>query len=124
MKRLSQQRTTVDSALEHSGKQALAAIREQFLRLDPDERRILRRLLRQAQRLDAALADLHLFLPVIEIYFYGVRPEGNTGQSLSPKHLRKLIQKWDAADRSGRSEKMSRSERPAESHSVPNSPLN
>lgn len=121
MNRLSQQQLTEDPALESSAHQALANIREQFLHLDPDERRILLRILRQAQRLDAALSDLHLFLPVIEICFYGVRSGGNTGHSLSPKHLRKLVRQWDEENRCGRPRKMPRSARPAEPPSVPNS---
>lgn len=58
---------TEDSGMESPTHQALAVIREQFLGLDADEKRNLHRILRQAQRLDSALADLHLFLPVIEI---------------------------------------------------------
>jgi len=84
-----------------SADQALADIREQFLRLDPDEQRILHRILRQAERLDAALADLHLFLPTIEICFYGVRSGGNTGHRLSAQSLRSQIQQWDAESRGG-----------------------
>ncbi len=100
MKRLTQlQQRTEDSALESSADQPLAGIRAQYLRLDPDEQRFLRRILRQAERLDADLADLHLFLPVIEICFYGTRSGGNTAYSLSPKQLRKLIGNWDRADR-------------------------
>lgn len=106
MKRLSQHRITSDSAREHSSQQSLAAIRVQFLRLQPDERQILRRILRQAERLDSALADLHLFLPAIEICFYGVQSGGNTAHRLSPKQLRKLIQHGDAADRRCRSKQM------------------
>ena len=121
MKRLSQQHLTEDPALESSANQALATIREQFLHLDPDERRILLRILRQAQRLDAALSDLHLFLPVIEICFYGIRSGGDTGHSLSPKHLRKLVRQWDEENRGGRPRKISPSARPAEPPSVPNS---
>ena len=82
-----------------SANQALADIREQVLRLDPDEQRILQRIVRRAARLDAALADLHLFLPTIEICFYGVRSGGNTGHSLSAQGLRRLIKRWDAENR-------------------------
>ena len=119
MNRPSKQRLTENSAIESSANQALDAIRKQFLHLDADEQRILRRILCQAQRLDAALADLHLFLPVIEICFYGVRSGGNTGHSLSVRSLRKLIRQWDAANREERPEKSSQPARPAETHSVP-----
>ena len=119
MQRPSQQRLTEESNMDSSANHAIAVIREQFLRLDPDEQRILRRILRQAQRLDAALSDLHLFLPVIEICFYGVRSGGNTGHSLSVRSLRKLIRQWDAANREERPEKSSQPARPAETHSVP-----
>jgi hypothetical protein len=78
---------------------ALAAIREQFLRLDPDEQRVLRRIVRQAERLDLALADLHLVLPVVEICFYGTRANGNTSLRLTPQRLRKLLRRWAVADR-------------------------
>lgn len=116
MTRPFQQRRIEESAAEYAtAKLALNAIREQVLRLDPDEQRILHRILRQAERLDAALADLHLFLPMIEICFYGIRSEGNTGHSLSAKRLRKLIQRWNAAKQSDRREKPSRSARPHQS---------
>lgn len=78
---------------------AIVAIQEQYLRLDPDEQRILLRILRQAERLDAALADLHLVLPTIEICFYGV---SSGGRRLAPQSLRKLIQSWDTANQSTR----------------------
>jgi hypothetical protein len=77
----------------------IADIHEQYLRLDPDEQRILLRILRRAERLDAALANLHLVLPTIEICFYGVRPGG---RRLAARTLRKLIQRWDTANRSTR----------------------
>lgn len=77
--------------------QALAAIREQVLRLDPDEQRILLRTLREIERLDTVLADLHLFLPTIEICFYGVTSRNDAGQRLSAQRLRKLIRRWNAA---------------------------
>ena len=119
MNRPSKQRLTENSAIESSANQALDVIRKQFLHLDADEQRILRRILCQAQRLDAALADLHLFLPVIEICFYGVRSGGNTGHSLSVRSLRKLIRQWDAANRDERPEKNPRTARPVETYSVP-----
>ena len=100
MKRQFKQLPTEDLAENSpSADQALADLREQFLRLDPDEQRIFHRILRQAERLDAALADLHLFLPTIEICFYGVRSGGNTGHRLSAQSLRSLIQQWSAESR-------------------------
>jgi hypothetical protein len=100
MKRVSQsRRVEKQSEADPDTDAALAAIREQFLRLDPDEQRVLRRIVRQAERLDLALADLHLFLPVVEICFYGIRADGNTGQRLTPQRLRRLLRRWAIADR-------------------------
>lgn len=97
MKRSSQSRRVELPESEPATNAALAIIREQFLRLDPDEQRILRRIVRQAERLDSALADLHLVLPVVEICFYGIQPAGDTGHRLTPRHLRKFIQRWQVA---------------------------
>jgi hypothetical protein len=73
---------------------AKAHIRDQFLRLDSDERVIFMRILRQAERLDAALVDLHLVLPAIEICFYGISKQGEAPHSFSPRTLRKLMKRW------------------------------
>ncbi len=97
MKRTFQKPLDQSSAIDYpASDSALVAIHQQYLRLDPDERRILLRILRQAERLDAALADLHLVLPTIEICFYGV---SSGGCRLATQSLRKLIQRWDAANR-------------------------
>lgn len=79
---------------------AITVILEQYLRLAPDEQRILLRIVRQIEQLDASLADLHLFLPTIEICFYGV---GTGSRRLAAQSLRRLIQSWDTANQSTRS---------------------
>jgi len=76
--------------------QALIVIREQYLRLDADERQILRRIVRKIERLDAALADLHLVLPTIEIAFYGVRAGRDTRHGLSARDLRHMMRTWES----------------------------
>lgn len=102
MKRPFQHRLGKRSVIEISAVDStIEDIREQYLHLDPDEQRILLRILRQVERLDAALADLHLFLPTIEICFYGVEAGS---RRLAARPLRMLIQSWDAANRSTRSQ--------------------
>lgn len=54
------------------------------------------RIFRSVERLDCALANLHLVLPTIEICFYDV---GADSRRLAAKPLRKVIQRWDAASR-------------------------
>lgn len=70
---------------------ALANIRQQLLRLDSKEKLILQRILRRAELLDTALADLHLILPVVQICFYGIRSGCHAGHALSPTRLRRLM---------------------------------
>ena len=100
----------------------LDVIREQCHGLDPDEQKMLRRILGQVERLDAALADLHLFLTRIEFCFYGIRSESNTGYSLSARSLRKLIkvQGTEACE----FDKSFSSARPIRRSSVPDSQRN
>ncbi|HTN75714.1 MAG TPA: hypothetical protein VL096_10730 [Pirellulaceae bacterium] len=74
----------------------LAEFERQYWRLSPIERRRLRAILRDAQRLDEQLADLHLTLPAIEVRFYHWRSAEQP--AFSPGELLQAIAAWHAPE--------------------------
>lgn len=55
------------------------------------ERAELIRILRQLSDADGRLAGLHLFLPVVEVRFYGLGKDNLQSESLNPQDLLSLL---------------------------------
>ena len=53
---------------------------------------MLIRILRQLSAVDQQLADLHVFLPVVDVRFYGLGEDMLQSASLSPDKLLELIE--------------------------------
>ena len=79
--------STVFANREHS-----TQIRLRFQRMPQPERTQFIDILRQLASLDQQLADLHLFLPVIDVRFYGLGKDMLDSASLTADTLLELIQ--------------------------------
>ena len=66
-------------------------IRDRYQRMPSEEKAQLIQILHQLTDLDEQLADLHIFLPVVDITFYGLGTETIRSATISPDKLLELI---------------------------------
>ena len=77
--------------LERSQQQSHPEIRWRFERMPSTEKKKLISILRGLSQLDQEIADLHVFLPVVEVRFYGLGDDMLQATSMSPDTLLALL---------------------------------